>query len=179
MNMVDMGGKVDEKRHSKSGTSGENNGDGGGGVRMVLWTRRPVCGSRTEIIDRLSALRSSGAIDTFAVQTWPDEVVLSEQTRHDRLVETYQQFREWAEGSGLSIAPPFERRTVTTLVGRREEVLTVPMLCLAVYDDGLCGVYPCSDGDRTWTVPDYLDAYEAAGGRPVGVATTNDPHTER
>lgn len=132
-------------------------------VRMELWTRRPVCGPRTDVIDRLSTLRSAGSIAAYEVETWPDEVAISDHTRHSRVVETYERFRAWAEDNGVSLTPPFDRRTVTTLVGRTEEVLRLPVMCLAVYDDDLCGVYPCNSGDRTWTVTDYVDAYEAAG----------------
>jgi hypothetical protein len=134
---------------------------------MELWTRRPVCGPRTDVIDRLGRFASAGTVSDYTVRTWPDEVALSEHTRHSRVVETYRQFRDWADDAGASITPPFDRRTVTSLVGRTEEVLTLPVICLAVYDDdGLCGVYPCDDDEETWTVTDYLDAYEAAEGRP-------------
>jgi hypothetical protein len=144
--------------------TGSPPGDGGDtdGTRVVLWTRRPVCGPRTEIIDRLSSLRARGQIDDFTVQTWPDEVAISEHTRHSRVIENYERFRSWAEETEVTIIPPFDRRTVSTLVGRSEEVLTLPVLCLAIYEDGLCGVYPCTDGDETLTVTDYVDA--CAGG---------------
>lgn len=135
-------------------------------VQMVLWTRRPVCGPRTEIIDRLSSMRADGTIDDFTVETWPDEVALSEHTENARVVEVYKDYLLWAEEHGLSITPPFERRTASSLVGGEEDVLTVPIMCLAVYDDDLCGVYPCSDENHTWTVSEYLDAYERAGERP-------------
>jgi len=147
-------------------------GDGGG---MVLWTRRPVCGPRTAVVDRLGELRTAGTIAAFEVETWPEEIAISEHTRHARVVETYERFRAWAETAGVSITPPFDRRTVTSLVGRTEEVLTLPVLCLAVYDDDLCGVYPCSDGDRTWTVTDYLDACERSGGRPATAGVGSVP----
>lgn len=140
-----------------SGDAGE-----GDGTRVVLWTRRPVCGPRTEIIDRLSSLRAGGQIAEFTVQTWPEEVAVSEHTRHSKVLETYERFRSWADDADVVISPPFDRRTVTTLVGRSEEVLTLPVLCLAVYDEGLCGVYPCTDGNETLTVTDYVDA--CAGG---------------
>jgi|AntRauTorcE11898_2_1112593.scaffolds.fasta_scaffold59424_1 hypothetical protein len=136
------------------------------GVRMVLWTRRPVCGPRTDVIDRLSNMRANDAIDEFTVETWPDEVAISEHTEHARVVEVYKEYLLWAEEHDLSITPPFERRTASSLVGGKEDVLTVPIMCLAVYDDGLCGVYPCSGENRTWNVADYLDAYERAGQRP-------------
>ena len=127
------------------------------------------------VVDRLAALRSAGAVTSFDVETWPDEVALSEQTRHSRVVETYGRFRTWADDAGVDISPPFDRRTVTSLVDGRAEVLTLPMICLAVYDPELCGVYPCEDGDRTWTVTDYLDACEAVGGRPSADADPGLP----
>ncbi|WP_302082488.1 HTH domain-containing protein [Salinibaculum rarum] len=136
-------------------------------VRMVLWTRRPVCGPRTDVIDRLSSMRADGTIGSFTVETWPDEVAISEHTEHARVVEVYKEYLLWAEEHNLSITPPFERRTATSLVGGTEDVLTVPIMCLAVYDNGLSGVYPCTSEHRTWSVTDYLDAYERAGGRPA------------
>jgi len=147
----------DTEPPTASGDAGDGGG-GGDGTRVVLWTRRPVCGPRTEIIDRLSSLRAGGQIAEFTVRTWPGEVAVSEHTRHSQVLETYEQFRSWADETDVDITPPFDRRTVTTLVGRSEEVLTLPVLCLAVYDDGLCGVYPCTDGDETLTVTDYVDA---------------------
>jgi len=142
-------------------------------VRMVLWTRRPVCGPRTEVIDRLSDLHSRDAIDEFSVETWPDEVALSEYTEHARVVEVYKEYLTWANDHDLSITPPFERRTASSLVGDTQDVLTVPVMCLAVYEEGLRGVYPCTRDGHTWNVADYLDAYEEAEKRP-GVADDVD-----
>jgi len=153
----------------------ESGEDESTGVRLVLWTRRPVCGPRTEIIDRLTALQSAGHVAGFEVETWPEEVAISEHTRHSRVVETYERFRAWAETAGVSISPPFDRRTVTTLVGRSEEVLTLPVMCLAVHDEGLRGVYPCTDSGRTWTVTDYVDACEVAGSAPLPAAPGDSP----
>lgn len=137
------------------------------GTQMLLWTRRPVCGPRTEVIDRLSQLRARGDIGDFAVETWPDEVAISEHTEHARVIEVYKEYLLWAEEHDVSITPPFERRTASSLVGGSEDVLTVPIMCLAVYDDGLCGVYPCTHDGRTYSVADYLDALEAVDGRPA------------
>ena len=135
--------------------------DDSGGLEMVLWTRRPVCGPRTSVIDRLSSLSADGKIADFRVETWPDEVALSEHTEHSRVVERYKTFLLWASDHDRSISPPFERRTVAPLVGESRDVLTLPIMCLAVHEDGsLCGVYPHVDGDQTISVTDYLDACE-------------------
>lgn len=136
------------------------------GVRMALWTRRPVCGPRTTVIDRLSALQSAGEIAAYDITTWPDEIVISKDTRHAGIVDIHEQFRAWADDSDLSVSLPFDRRRVTSLVGRTEEVLTLPVACLAVYGEDLCGVYPCDVGEETWTITDYVDAYEAASEPP-------------
>lgn len=138
------------------------------GVHIDLWTRRPVCGARTEVIDRLTGLDAADAIAGFTVETLPDEVALGEHTEHTGVRAAYRDFSAWADANDVSISPPFESRRVTSLVGRSTEVLRVPVLCLAVSEDGtLTGVYPCSDGERTWSVSDYLTAFERAGGPPA------------
>lgn len=147
-----------------------------GGLVMRLWTRRPVCGPRTTVIDRLSALRTAGAIDDFSVNTWPEEIALAGENRETDLLETIDQLEAWAADHGLSLRPPFGTRTSSLLVGGSEEVLLTPMLLLAVYEDGeLIGVYPCTDGEYTWTVSEFLDGVEADADRernlPSSVST--------
>lgn len=130
------------------------------GVVLRLWARRPVSGARTRVVDRLGALRSAGEVADFDIETWPDVVALSHHTDHTEVVEAYETFREWADDHDVAITPHFQRQTTTSVVGRTEDLLTLPTLCLAVYDeDGLRGVFPCRDGDRTCTVTDFLDAY--------------------
>lgn len=130
-------------------------------VEMVLWTRRPVCGPRTSVIDRLSTLSADDEIDEFRVETWPDELAVADYAEHDRVVERYKEFLLWAEEHDRSITPPFERRTISPLIGDSREVLTLPVMCLAVYEgDSLRGVYPNSDGDRSMAVSDFLDVWE-------------------
>jgi hypothetical protein len=134
-------------------------------VTMVLRTRAPVCGSRTTVIDRLGRLRATGAIEEFEIRTWPDEVALSEATDEDPVVETFERFERWAAAHDLSVRPAFDVRTVSSLVGREREVLTLPMMSLALVADGdLVGVFPCRDGERTWTITDCLNAYEGDDG---------------
>lgn len=128
-------------------------------VTLTLWTRRPVCGPRTTAIDRLGRLRGEGVIADFEIETWPNKVVLDEENQ--RIADLVDRLESWADEQGMSLRPPFETRTVSPLVGRSREVLTLPVMLLQVHDgDGLVGVYPCSDGDRTWTVTEYLDAVD-------------------
>lgn len=132
-----------------------------GDVTVQVWTRQPVCGARATVLDRLGRFRSTGVIDDFEVETWPEEVVLDDDDQ--RILQLFEQLEAWANDQGVSLRPPFERRTISPLIGDSRDVLTLPMLTLVVYDDGLAGVYPYSSGDRTVTVADYLDRCEAAG----------------
>jgi len=163
-------------------TAGHDSDGDAGGLDVDLWVRRPVCGPRTTVIDRLSALRTAGDIDEFSVTTWPEEIALTGDDTQDDLLETIAGFEDWAADRGLSLRPPFETRTASLLVGDSEDVLTTPMLLAAAYEDGdLVGIYPCSDGTKTWTIPEFLDALEAGEERtPTGAGTeTVLPATER
>ena len=134
----------------------------GGEIAVHLWSRRPVCGPRTTAIDRFTELAATGAIDDFDIQTWPEEIPVSQRTEHGEVLETVDQYEQWAKERGLSLRPPFETRTSSLLVGGSTEVLRLPMIAVAVYaDDDLVGVYPCTDGETTWSVTDCIDALTA------------------
>jgi len=164
-------------------TTDHNSPGDTGGLEVDLWVRRPVCGPRTTVIDRLSALRAAGALADFDVTTWPEEIALTGDNRQEELLETIAAFEDWAADRGLSLRPPFETRTASLLVGDSEDVLTTPMVLAAAYeDDDLVGIYPCTDGTKTWTVSEFLDALEAGEERtPSGAGNSSSalPATER
>ena len=151
-------------------------------LEVDLWVRRPVCGPRTTAIDRLSALRTAGVLADFDVTTWPEEIALTGDNRQEALLTTIEGFEDWAAERGLSLRPPFETRTASLLVGDSEDVLTTPMLLAAAYEgEELVGIYPCTDGTKTWTIPEFLDALEAGEERTPSGAGDNSvlPATER
>lgn len=159
-----MVAKLNERQELDSQTNRGEDRPGVGGVFVRLWTRRPVSGRQIDVMDRVSTLDSAGALADFEVETWPDKVVYSGHNERSDVVQTYERIRAWADDHDRAIEPPFERRTVTSLVGRTEEILTLPVLCLLVYeDDVLRGVFPSEDDDRTWKIDDFLDAYESSG----------------
>ncbi|KOX93826.1 hypothetical protein AMS69_07865 [Haloarcula rubripromontorii] len=134
----------------------------GGEIAVQLWSRRPVCGPRTTAIDRFTELASAGVIDDFEVQTWPEEIPVAPESEHGEVLATIDRYEEWAQERGLSLRPPLETRTSSLLVGGSTEVLRLPMIAVAVYaDDDLAGVYPCTDGETTWSVTDCIDAMTA------------------
>ncbi|WP_324663243.1 HTH domain-containing protein [Haloarcula sediminis] len=153
--------------------------DDTGGLVVDLWVRRPVCGPRTTVIDRLSTLRGAGVLDDFDVTTWPEEIPLTGDNRQAELLEIIESYEAWAADRGLSLRPPFETRTASLLVGEGEDVLTTPMLLAAAREDGdLVGIYPCTDGTKTWTIPEFLDALEADAERPSPGTDDGSAQTE-
>ncbi|EMA33142.1 HTH domain-containing protein [Haloarcula japonica] len=134
----------------------------GGEIAVQLWSRRPVCGPRTTAIDRFTELAATGVVDDFDIQTWPEEISVSQRSEHGEVLETVDRYEQWATERGLSLRPPFETRTSSLLVGGSTEVLRLPMIAVAVYaDDDLVGVYPCTDGETTWSVTDCINALAA------------------
>jgi hypothetical protein len=132
-------------------------------VRLTLRTRTPVCGARSSAVDRLKRLQATGAIAEFEVRTWPDQVALSEASTDDEAVRTFERFERWADERGASVRPAFRVRTVSSLVGESQTVLTLPMVSLAVHSGAdLVGVFPRQEEGRTWTVEDCLDGCERA-----------------
>lgn len=153
------------------------------GISVVLWTRRPVCGPRTTVIDRLGTLQAEERLAGFSVEIWPEEIVVSDPGDHDELLDRVDRFEQWATDNGLSVRPPFETRTKSLLVGASETVLKTPMLGAAVYEgDSLIGFFPCTDGEHTWTVSEYLTVLEndreelphESSGKPVPVSGERD-----
>jgi hypothetical protein len=154
-----------DDKSADCGTTDEGGRDEG--LRLVLRVRPPVAGPATTVINRLGRLRAEGVVEAFDIEYWPDEVSLAGDG-HPEVVETFERYETWAAEHGVSLRPAFDVRSVSPLVGERRELLRLPMACLAVHEDGdLVGVFPCTDGDETWTVTDCLEAVATAGELPV------------
>lgn len=120
------------------------------------------------VIDRLSELEREGKIDGFHVYIWGREIrptgPLEGTDYHQTVLTSLGEFEEWLRERGASVDQLFKRREIeSNIVGEAYTVISLPMMCLAVYDDGeLSGVYPCYDTDGTHTVGDCLSDLEAA-----------------
>jgi hypothetical protein len=130
-----------------------------------------VCHARTplvfdpveERVERAQALEEGHLVDNVVVRSWPETVRLDDDGPHREVVEEFRRYEEWAEHRGVSVSPPFETRTRTSIVEEDGvEVLVTPVLCLALYrDERLVSVFPHSDADETYTVDRVLDRLEA------------------
>lgn len=128
-------------------------------VTTVCYVRAPLL---LEPVDRqietLQACESEGAIDDLLLRSWPTKVTLNESNQHPEVLETYDRFTSWADRQGVSVEPPFRRRTRTSQVtGKTTELLATPLLALEIYaDDELIGVFPHSANDETYTTHDAI-----------------------
>ncbi len=121
----------------------------------------------TDTIDRLREYAEKTVVDELAVESWPDEISLSENSDSD-VMTAYDQFRTWASLHDASLAPGFTQRDRTTLVSDTvDRILTPPVLCLAIRVDGeLVSVAPHYTENATYTVHDALADIERLATEP-------------
>lgn len=141
----------------------------GGEPTVALYVQRPVAGERTEAIDRLDALNADGAIASLEIRTVGEEVVVprSGERDPDAGVADLATLAEWR---GPDVRPTFHVRDARTRTGRTVRKCAPPSIALGVHAGGnLVCVFPCTDGDRDWSVADFLDSYEDGRDLPEGV----------
>ncbi|WP_226479271.1 HTH domain-containing protein [Natrinema amylolyticum] len=123
-----------------------------------------------EIVARARRLEKRAIAADVRVETWT-----SVRPALERLSDagpsvslTVDAFESWADREGYTLRPAFERHETESMLGHRPVAeIQVPTICVAVYeDDDLRCVAPCSDGDRTYTVEDCLDALEDGSTEP-------------
>lgn len=135
-------------------------------VELYLRSNGQVPDRQTAVLESLRKLERSGTIDGVTVRTWPGAVDPSIATDPGGTgaVESFEEFRAWAESQGVSVSPPFEHRTHTSrITGERSDLVRTPVVCLALYEgDRLCGVYPHRKDDRVVTVTEAIEALGTA-----------------
>lgn len=111
-------------------------------------------------IETLQACESEGSIDEHLLRSWPKEVRLNDDTPYQEALESFERFEAWADSQGVSVRPPFRKRSTTSQVtGKTKELLVMPLLCLEVYaDDELVGVFPHTDeaAEETYTTEEAI-----------------------
>lgn len=132
-----------------------------------------------ETIKTLRSYEEEGRVKRVLVDVWPDKVRVPEPTSHDRVLDVYRLFEEWADRQGVRLDPAFDRQTCTSQFTDNtwEEVIT-PVICVAVYREGeLVGVYPHVDDGEVVTVGDALEHIEA-GTVPTTASEDRSPSAE-
>jgi hypothetical protein len=115
-----------------------------------------------EMVDRTRRLEANGVFgESIVAGEWHRFETRIEDWRSEAM-ETYEEFRAWAETNGFSLEPGFQERS-RSFIGMDgvEEVVVFPVVALALYrGQELEAVFPCTDGERTYTVESALAAFE-------------------
>jgi hypothetical protein len=140
------------------------------GTRVELWVREPYPYAshdrQASVIDRLDDLLESDAIVDYRVATWGRHVPADPAPDAPRVVRSVREkvgeLVRWAAGEDRSLTPALTNtRWTGEHVDDPVEVISLPVLCLVVYeDDRLVAVAPCWRGGQVETVDDRLDALE-------------------
>ncbi len=140
-------------------------------ITLRLYVTTPVVGTRVATIDRLTTLSADGSIEDYEITVVRGDVILSDGGRDagddDDLTAALAAIAAWTHGE---IRSALDGQRTSTRTGRAVRTLALPERTLAVDEgDRLVGVFPCTDGDRTWTVTDFLDSYKSNGAFPPGL----------
>jgi hypothetical protein len=138
------------------------------GLCVEVWMRElspPPDDPRTAVLSRLREFESDGLVDDVSVRVWGKHVPARDGAADEggsSVRRRVADFRAWAERNGHSLGPAFYRHERSSMVSaERDEVIRLPLQCLAVYEEGrLVGVFPCSADGETNTVDDCLRRLE-------------------
>lgn len=145
-----------------------NSSEPGEDLRVEVWMRDlspPPDDPRTNVLTRLRAFEAEGFVDEVSVRVWGKNVTVSRKGADGGsavIRERVSEFQAWAERNGHSLEPAFRWCDQSSMVSeRRNEVIRLPLQCLAIYaDDHLVGVFPCSKDGETKTVGDCVARLE-------------------
>lgn len=135
--------------------------------RVELYVRdetRGLADRRQQVLRReTDALETSGVVETVDEFAWPRTLRLADRTQHRATRDAFNAFSAWARDADVTLTPAFgTRMRYARDTGQREMEVVLPVMCLAVYEDGeLEAVYPHTDGDQCLTVFDGLDRLRA------------------
>jgi len=128
-----------------------------------------------ETIERLEHLRDDNGLDAVDDEIWGHSIPADDSKV--AVKKAYDEFEEWADEHGYTLAPAFHVRETGTIVSERSHtVISVPLLCLGIYNASeVEAVFPCTDEERTYTIEDGLRALEVEG----RVEATEDANRDR
>ncbi|MEA1930294.1 MAG: HTH domain-containing protein [Euryarchaeota archaeon] len=120
------------------------------------------------VLDRLEGLDADDRIDDYEVNVWTKAIriagPLEGTTYYQRVFDHFTAFQQWAVKESVALKSAFNVEEVNCeITDETYRVLSLPCLCLAVYeDDELRGVYPHTDSETTRTINHCLDRLEAS-----------------
>jgi hypothetical protein len=126
---------------------------------------------------RLESLVDTGPVSSLDRHAWAHTLDANADDQWCQEARSmYARFWSWAKKHDRTLEPAFGTRTVRSLVDdETHDVITFPVLCIAVYVDGeLVEVAPTTDGTsgETYTVPECLNDLESSVDAMHARATT-------
>lgn len=134
-------------------------------LRCEVYLRNDTYGTyeaQQSVIRRVESLADRGVFDEAGVESEWASVHIKQGEDKDDALATVEEFEDWADENGFSLAPAFQRREryVTGTTARREAVV-FPVVALAVYEGTeLRAVLPSSDEFGHYTVHEALEGFE-------------------
>lgn len=133
--------------------------------RAEVYLRTDTIGTyeaQKRALDRIRTLDDRNVFDDATLAaTWHDVETYATDVR-DGAIETYEEFRTWANANDFSLEPAFDIRPRyvegTTEVRR---AVVFPVVALAIYvEDDLKAVLPSTDEFGHYTVHEALEGFE-------------------
>lgn len=118
-------------------------------------------------IEQLETLAAEGRIAGYDVHVWTKAIrlrgPLEGTAYYRRVIEHIETFQQWADHEPVRLSPAFKLQTVDCeITDETYRVLSLPSICIAVYEDGeLCAVYPHSTDETQRTASSCLNELEA------------------
>jgi len=140
---------------------------GDAGLRVEVRVRDAVHPSAQEPIAdvraRVDELARAGHLDDAETVVWGRHLPLETDGDTGAVLEPFRRFRAWALRTGVDLEPAFRVHETSTLGGEAAySVVTVPLVCVAVYDGAdVRAVYPHADAEGVVTVERGLERIAA------------------
>lgn len=160
---------IDDERTQDSGPASTTaHPDRDAGLRAELRIRDSIQpGARESVADirnRIEELARQNVLDSVETAVWGRRISLDpDHEVSGGMVEDVQRFRAWAIQTDADLAPAFRIHETSTIGDDTSEtVVTVPLVCLALYrGDDVVAVYPHSCGGDAVTIQQGLERLES------------------
>ncbi len=119
------------------------------------------------VLEQLKTFDAEGRIDSYEINVWTKEIrlrgPLEDTAYYQNIFDHIDAFQQWADTHGVRLNTAFKMQSVDCeITGETYRVLSLPSICLAVYEDGkLCAVYPHSTDDHNQTASSCLNELDA------------------
>ncbi len=119
------------------------------------------------VVETVETLADEDRIDSYEVHPWSKEIrirgPLEGTAYYQNVFDHIEAFQQWADERSVRLNTAFKMQSVDCeITDETYRVLSLPSICIAVYEDGeLCAVYPHSTDEQCQTPSSCLRELEA------------------